>query len=153
MSRKGVRRDNPPALFLCPPLSSRTRCGHQVIPHPDAGFRDTDKITRKIHFSGPRITCGVTPFVMPPSMRSPSHPVPRCGIQRIPSSVIPSSNAAPWSCRLRCGHQVIPHPDAGSRDTRLCHTVLQCSTPVMSRFEAVSRNIRKRVLVAIPIML
>ena len=110
MSRKEVRRDNPPALFLCPPLSSRTRCGHQVIPHPDAGFRDTDKITRKIHFSGPRITCGVTPFVMPPSMRSPSHPVPRCGIQRIPSSVIPSSNAAPWSCRLRCGHQVIPHP-------------------------------------------
>ena len=105
MSRKEVRRDNPPALFLCPPLSSRTRCGHQVIPHPDAGFRDTDKITRKIHFSGPRITCGVTPFVMPPSMRSPSHPVPRCGIQRIPSSVIPSSNAAPWSCRLRCGHR------------------------------------------------
>ena len=68
-------------------------------------------------------------------MRSPSHPVPRCGIQRIPSSVIPSSNAAPWSCRLRCGHQVIPHPmrdpgmpavytagnRPGSRDARPVH--------------------------------
>ena len=106
-----------------------------AMPRFDAASRNTDKITRKIHFSGPRITCGVTPFVMPPSMRSPSHPVPRCGIQRIPSSVIPSSNAAPWSCRLRCGHQVIPHPmrdpgmpavytagnRPGSRDARPVH--------------------------------
>ena len=75
-------------------MSCRLRCGHQVIPYPDAGFRDTDKITRKIHFSGPRITCGVTPFVMPPSMRSP---------------VIPYPDA----------HRVIPHPDAGSREYRL----------------------------------
>ena len=111
MSRKEVRRDNPPALFLCPPLSSRRVCrrggraqsppvnpyltsmrspghpvldAHRVIPHPDAGSRNTrlchialqcstvssrtpmrdpentGKSTRKIHFSGPRITCGVT---------------------------------------------------------------------------------------------
>ena len=67
-----------------PPLSSRTPMQHQVIPHSDAASRNTCEVTRKIHFSGPRITCGVTPFVMPPSMRSPSHPVPRCGIQECP---------------------------------------------------------------------
>ena len=89
-------------------LDPASLCGVTRFSTRDPGIPAS--VTRKIHFSGPRITCGVTPFVMPPSMRSPSHPVPRCGIQRIPSSVIPSSNAAPWSCRLRCGHQVIPHP-------------------------------------------
>ena len=29
---------------------------------------------------------------------------------------------------LGCGFQVIPHSDAGSRNTHLCHPVLQCST-------------------------
>ena len=79
------------------------------MPHFDAASRDTDKITRKIHFPGPRITCGVTPFVMPPSMRSPGHPVPRCGIQEYP----------PLSYRTPMQHQVIPYPDAGSREYRL----------------------------------
>ncbi len=30
------------------------------MPHLDAASSHTDKITRKIHFPGPRITCGVT---------------------------------------------------------------------------------------------
>ena len=86
---------------MWPPSHPALRRGIQRIPA---------SLLVRFSFLDPASLCGVTPFVMPPSMRSPSHPVPRCGIQRIPSSVIPSSNAAPWSCRLRCGHQVIPHP-------------------------------------------
>ena len=34
------------------------------MPHLDAASSHTDKITRKIHFPGPRIGCGVTRFLM-----------------------------------------------------------------------------------------
>ena len=65
-------------------FSHRPRHGHLVIPHSDAGSRNTrlghsaldaesrntGRSTCKIHslyvpFSGPRITCGVTPLVIP----------------------------------------------------------------------------------------
>ena len=81
------------------------------MPRFDAASRDIDKITRKIHFSGPRITCGVTPFVMPPSMRSPSHPASRCGCP-----VIPRSDAG---SREYCLYTAGNRP--GSRDARPVH--------------------------------
>ena len=100
MSRKEVRRDNPPALFLCPPLSSRRVCRR----------------------GGRAQSPPVNPYLT--SMRSPGHPALRCGIQEYPPLSYRTPMQLPGHAAFDAvtghpvldAHRVIPHPDAGSRE-------------------------------------